>query len=237
MKKLFLLAVLFVFVCSHTLLAQTTVITGTITSAVAGEGPIPGVTVLVKGTTIGALTDVNGKYSITVPTSATTLVFSYIGMKSMEVVIGGRTVINGVLESELIGLNEVVVTALGIKREKREVTYQTQKVGNEELSVAQPTRAAEGLTGKVAGLQINVQDNSVNPTSMINLRGFRSITASNQALIVIDGTIASTGAFDDLNPNDIADISILKGATAAALYGSRAGNGAVLVTTKRGICR
>ena len=92
-------------------------------------------------------------------------------MKSQEVEIGGRSVIDGDAESDLIGLNEVVVTALGIKREKREVTYQTQKVGNEELSVAQPTRARKGMAGKVAGLQINVQDNSVNPTTKIILRG------------------------------------------------------------------
>jgi TonB-linked SusC/RagA family outer membrane protein len=235
MKKLFLLIVLFVFVSGYTLLAQTNVITGTVSSSVEGEGPIPGVTVVVKGTTIGAITDANGKYSITVPSTATTLIFSYIGMKSQEVEIGGRTVIDGILESELVGLNEVIVTAMGIKREKREVTYQTQKVSNEELSAAQPTRAVEGLAGKVAGLQINVQDNGVNPTSMINLRGFRSISASNQALVVIDGTTASIGAFDDLNPNDIADVNILKGATAAALYGSKAGNGAVIVTTKKGI--
>jgi len=234
MKKLFLLIVLFVFVSGFTLFAQTKVITGTVTSAVAGEGAIPGVSVSVKGTTIGAITDVNGKYSLTAPQNAATLVFSYIGMKRQEVAIEGRTVIDVILESELIGLNEVIVTALGIKREKREVTYQTQKVGSEELSSAQPTRAAEGLTGKVAGLQINVQDNSVNPSTQITLRGFRSITASNSALIVIDGTIASSAAFDDLNPNDIADVSILKGATAAALYGSRAGNGAILVTTKKG---
>jgi TonB-linked SusC/RagA family outer membrane protein len=235
MKKLFLLIVLFVFVSGYTLLAQTIVITGTVTSAVEDEGPIPGVTVVVKGTTIGAITDADGKYSITVPTTATTLIFSYIGMESQEVEIAGRTVIDAVLKSELVGLNEVIVTALGIKREKREVTYQTQKVGNEELSVAQPIRAASGLAGKVAGLQINVQDNSVNPETQIVLRGFRSITASNSALVVIDGAISSTAAFDDLNPNDIADISILKGATAAALYGSQAGNGAVLVTTKKGV--
>jgi len=234
MKKLFLLIVLFVFVSAYTLLAQTIVITGTVTSSVEEEGPIPGVTVIVKGTTIGAITDIDGNYSITVPTSATTLVFTYIGMKSIEVEIGGRTVIDSVLESELIGLNEVIVTALGIKREKREVTYQTQKVDNEELAAAAPTRAATGLAGKVAGLQINVQDNSVNPETQIVLRGFRSITASNSALVVIDGAISSSAAFDDLNPNDIDDISILKGATAAALYGSRAGNGAILVTTKKG---
>ncbi len=234
MKKLFLLIVLFVFVSGYTLLAQTIVITGTVTSAVEDEGPIPGVTVVVKGTTIGAITDADGKYSITVPTTATTLIFTYIGMKSQEVEIAGRTVIDGILESELVGLNEVIVTALGIKREKREVTYQTQKLGSEDLAAAQPTRAAEGLAGKVAGLQINVQDNSVNPTTQITLRGFRSISSSNQALVVIDGGISSLAAFDDLNPNDIADVSILKGATAAALYGSRAGNGAIIVSTKRG---
>ena len=234
MKKLLLLIVLFVFVGVSTLLAQTKVITGTVTSAAEGEGPIPGVTVQVMGTTIGAITDVNGKYTLTVPQNATTLIFTYIGMKRQEIEIAGRSVIDVVLESELVGLNEVVVTALGIKREKREITYQTQRIDNEELAASQPTRASSALAGKVAGLQINVQDNSINPTTQIVLRGFRSISAGNQALVVIDGAIAPLGAFDALNPNDIADISILKGATAAALYGSRAGNGAVLVTTKRG---
>ena len=104
MKKLFLLIVLFVFVSVSTLLAQTIVITGTVTSAVEGEGPIPGVTVQVKGTTIGTITDANGKYTLTVPANATTLIFSYIGMKSQEVAIGGRTVINGVMESDILGL-------------------------------------------------------------------------------------------------------------------------------------
>lgn len=234
MKKLFLLIVLFVFMGSSALLAQTRVITGTVTSATEGEGVIPGVSVFVKGTTIGAITDVNGRYSVNAPESATTLSFSFVGMATQEVEIAGRSVIDVVMSSELIGLNEVVVTALGIKREKREITYQTQKVDVEELAVAQPTRATAALAGKVAGLQINVQDNSVNPTTQIVLRGFRSISAGNQALIVIDGAVSSIGAFDDLNPNDIADISVLKGATAAALYGSQAGNGAIIVTTKKG---
>jgi hypothetical protein len=113
MKKLFLYFVFFVLSASA-LLAQTRVITGTITSSIEGEGAIPGVTVIVKGTSIGVLTDTNGKYSIEVPTNSTTLIFSYIGMKSQEVAIGGRTVINGILEADLVGLNEVVVTALGI---------------------------------------------------------------------------------------------------------------------------
>jgi TonB-linked SusC/RagA family outer membrane protein len=155
-------------------------------------------------------------------------------MKAQQVAISGRSVVDCVMESELVGLNEVVVTALGIKREKREITYQTQKVGNEELAATQPTRAGSALAGKVAGLQINVQDNSLNPSTQIVLRGFRSISAGNQALVVIDNAISSLAAFDDLNPNDIADVSILKGATAAALYGSRAGNGAIIVNTKKG---
>jgi TonB-linked SusC/RagA family outer membrane protein len=234
MKKLFLFFVLFVLAGASTLWAQTKVITGTVTSATEGEGAIPGVSVFVKGTTVATSTDANGKYSLTVPEDAATLVFSFIGMKQQEVNIAGRSVVNCVMESDVVGLSEVVVTALGIKREKREITYQTQKVDNAELSVAQPTRAGSALAGKVAGLQINVQDNGVNPSTQILLRGLRSISSDNQALVVIDGTIASLGAFDDLNPNDIADLSILKGATAAALYGSNASNGAVIVTTKKG---
>ena len=234
MKKLFLFFVLFVLAGASTLWAQTKVITGTVTSAVEGEGAIPGVSVFVKGTTIATSTDVNGRFSLTVPEDATTLVFSFIGMKQQEVNIAGRSVVNCVMESDVVGLSEVVVTALGIKREKREITYQTQKVDNAELAAAQPTRAGSALAGKVAGLQINVQDNSVNPTTQIILRGLRSISSDNQALVVIDGVIASLGAFDDLNPNDIADLSILKGATAAALYGSNAANGAIVVTTKKG---
>jgi hypothetical protein len=118
MKKLFLLIFLFVFVSGPTLLAQTILITGTVTSGVAGEGPIPGATVIVKGTTLGVLTDLNGKYSISVPVNATTLIISYIGMKTQEIQIAGRTVIDCVLEAELVGLSEVVVTGYGTQRKK-----------------------------------------------------------------------------------------------------------------------
>src|SRR5690606_11410706 len=109
-----------------------------------------------------------------------------------------------------------------------------ETVDNEKLLVASPTTAASALTGKVAGLQINNQNNGVKPSSQILLRGLRSISGGNSALIVIDGSIATQGAFDALNPNDIEDLNILKGATAAVLYGSDAGNGAVIVTTKKG---
>ncbi len=215
--------------------AQRT-ITGVVTSK-EDSSPIPGVSVVVKGTTQGVVTDFDGKYSISVPAGEVSLVFSFVGMQTKEVVTANSSTIDVVMSSEDVGLDEVVVTALGIQREKRSVTYQTERVSGEELLAGQSTRAATGLVGKVAGLQINVQDNGVNPSSQILLRGLRSISASNEALIVIDGSIATTGAFNQLNANDIESISVLKGASAAALYGSTASNGAILVQTKSGRTR
>jgi len=211
---------------------QDVQIRGTITSTEDGSS-LPGVYVKIKGTNTGTATDATGKYQLTAPANAT-LVFSSIGFQDQEVAVSGQSVIDVVMSSDITQMDEVIVTALGIKREKREVTYQTQKVSNEEILKAAPTRAASALTGKVAGLQINNMDNGVNPSSQITLRGFRSISGPNSATVVIDGSIASLGALDDLNPNDIADINILKGANAAALYGSKASNGALIVTTKKG---
>lgn len=210
--------------------AQNTV-TGTVTDD-AGEA-LPGVSVLVKGTTVGTMTLADGTYSVAVPDGSTTLVFSYIGMATKEVEITGN-VVDVILAPAETEFEEVVVTALGIKREKRELTYQTTNVSSDDLVSSAPSRVAAGLVGKVAGLQINIQDNGVNPSNKILLRGLRSISQGNEALIVIDGSIASQEAFDDLNPNDIESINVLKGATAAALYGSDASNGALIVTTKKG---
>ncbi len=250
MKKLFTLIVLFVFAGVTTLFAQTRVITGTITSAVEGEGPIPGVTVQVKGTTIGALTDSNGRYSINVPANANTLVFSYIGMKSMEVEIAGRTVIDGVLESDLVGLDEVVVTALGISREKKALGYAVQDVKGEELAKVRTTNLIGSLSGRVAGVQITSATGQMGGGAKINIRGNTSLTKNNQPLFVVDGipidnsdySYGATGAggYDlgnlasDINPDDIESMTVLKGASASALYGSRAANGVVMVTTKKG---
>jgi TonB-linked SusC/RagA family outer membrane protein len=233
MKKIAFFLSILLFMGTMVTNAQTKVLTGTVTSSEDGM-PIPGVSIAVKGTTLGTVTDLDGNYNLQVPQDAQTLVFSFVGMSTQEIAIAGKTSISVVLEPQTIGVDEVVVTAMGINRPKREMTYQTQNVKEEELVKVAPTRAASALAGKVAGLQINVQDNGVNPTTQILLRGLRSISGDNSALIVIDGSIASQGAFDDLNPNDIADISVLKGATAAALYGSNAGNGALIVTTKKG---
>lgn len=233
MKKIaFFLSIMF-FMGTVFVHAQTKTLTGTVTSDEDNQA-IPGVSVSVKGTTLGTITNLDGEFELVVPQDAKTLVFSFIGMKNIESEIGSKTNFIIKMESDVIGIDEVVVTALGINRPKREMTNQVQNVKSEELVAVSPSRAASALAGKVAGLQINVQDNGVNPSNQILLRGLRSISGDNSALIVIDGSIASQGAFDDLNPNDIADISVLKGATAAALYGSNAGNGALIVTTKKG---
>ncbi|HEX2967628.1 MAG TPA: SusC/RagA family TonB-linked outer membrane protein [Bacteroidales bacterium] len=251
MKKLFLLISLFVLGGFSLLLAQTKVITGTVTSSVQGEGAIPGVTIQVKGTTIGTTTDANGKYSINVPEGSTTLVFSYIGMKKQEVEIGGRTVIDGVMESDLLGLDEVVVTALGISREKKSLGYSVQEVGGDNISKTREANFVNSLSGKVSGVQIT-QSNTMGGSANVLIRGYKSLMNNNQALFVVDGvpidnSISNTmaqadggGGYDygnaasDINPDDIESMSVLKGAAATALYGSRAANGVIMITTKKG---
>ncbi len=227
------------------------IITGTVTSAVEGEGPIPGVTVQVKGTTIGTTTDVQGKYSITVPKTETTLVFSYVGMKPQEVQIGGRSVINIVLESAVTNLNEVVVTALGVSREKKSLGYATQEVKGDVVSTVKTDNFVNSLSGKVAGVVIT-RNTNIGGSTNIQVRGATSLTGNNQALFVVDGVPVSnritntvdqsqTGpgydygnAASDINPDDIESINILKGAAATALYGSRASTGVIMITTKKG---
>jgi TonB-linked SusC/RagA family outer membrane protein len=250
MKKLLLLIVLFVYIGSLSLLAQTKVITGTVSSSVEGEGPIPGVTIQVKGTTIGTITDANGKYTLSVPTNATTLIFTYIGMKRQEIAIGGRSEINGVMESDIRGLDEVVVTALGISREKKALGYAVQDLGGDKLEKAKVSNIVNAFQGKLSGVQITNSDGGVASGVRILIRGINSLSAdgNNQPLFIVDGvpinnSTSSTGnyggrdygnASSDINPSDVENISVLKGASAAALYGSRAVNGVVLITTKSG---
>ena len=248
MKKLFVLIVLFVFIGGSTLWAQTKVISGTVTSATEGEGAIPGVTVQVKGTTLGVTTDLNGNYSLSVPQNATTLIFSYIGMKRQEVEIGGRSVINVVLESELLGLDEVVVTALGIAREKKALGYSVQDVQGDEIAKAKETNIINSLQGRISGAQITSTSGAVGASSRIVIRGISSLSGNNQPLFVVDGVPIDNSNFGntgtdgtnrgngaaDINPDDIETLTVLKGANASALYGSRASAGVIVVTTKKG---
>ena len=226
-----LLTLLLALVVQITFAQEQQTVTGTVTDE--SGMPLPGVNVLIKGTTRGVQTDFDGNYSIEA-SQGEVLVFSYLGMKTAEYTVGDIDTIDVVLTPDAAQLEEVVVTAFGIERPKRSLAYTTEAVGEELLNQAQPVSASSALAGKVAGLQINVQNNGVNPSSQIILRGLRSISQSNSALIVIDGIIATQATFDALNPNDIASLNVLKGATAAALYGSQAGNGAIIVETKSG---
>jgi TonB-linked SusC/RagA family outer membrane protein len=246
MKKLSLLIILFVLGVSA-LLAQTKVISGTVSSAVESEGVIPGVTIQVKGTTIGTTTDLNGKYTLNVPQSSTTLIFSYIGMKKQEVEIAGKAVIDIKLESDLLGLNEVVVTALGISREKKALGYSVTDIKGDKMAETKDANIVNLFQGKLAGVQITNNSGAIGSSAQMLIRGIRSF-GDNAPLWVVDGTPISNAtssadqwggsdygnAASDLDPENISSVSILKGANAAALYGSRARNGVVLVTTKKG---
>ncbi|MFI1744251.1 SusC/RagA family TonB-linked outer membrane protein [Thalassobellus sediminis] len=243
------LKLLFVFCMFsfQTAKAQTTV-TGTITDASSGI-PLPGASVVVKGTTNGVSSDFDGNYSIDVSGSSATLVVSYVGYATKEVAYTGTTNLNISLSEDAEQLNEVVVTALGIKRDKKSLTYSAQTVSTDELSEARSLNVANSLSGKVAGLNFSTSGSGVGASSRITLRGNRSLTGNNQPLYVIDGVpmdntvstpttdIGGFTGFDgisNINPDDIESLSVLKGPSAAALYGSRASNGVIIITTKTG---
>jgi TonB-linked SusC/RagA family outer membrane protein len=232
MKKLFLLIVLFVF-AGATLLAQTKVITGTVTSSVEGEGAIPGVSVSVTGTTIGALTDINGKYSLpNVPQDATSLTFSYIGMKKQEVQIGGSSVIDMVMEPDILGLNEVVVVGYGTATKQSFVGTATT-IDAKSIESKSVSNISQSLAGEAAGVQVINTSGQPGTSATIRIRGFGSVNGNRSPLYVVDG-VPYDGSINAINPNDIESTTILKDATATAIYGSRGANGVILITTKAG---
>ncbi len=232
MKKIVLILAFFA-IGLNVLLAQTKEITGKVTSADDGSS-IPGVSVSVKGTTLGTISDMDGMYRLKVPQDAKTLVFTFVGMATQEIAIGNQTIINVKMKLESISVDEVVVTAFGIKRKPKEMGVATAQVDNQELTNAGATNVMNGMTAKVSGLQINTINNGVNPDTKITLRGNRHFLASNQALVVLDGVPVSATYLNSVNPNDIESVNVLKGASAAALYGNDASNGVLIVTTKRG---
>ncbi len=212
--------------------AQNRTVTGTVTAKEDGL-PLPGVTVKVKGTTNGTQTNGAGKFTLSAPSGAT-LVFSFVGYNQTSIVVRG-SVVDAVLNSASSQLGEVVVTtSLGIKHSKAELGYSVAQISAKQLTETNVTNIANGLTAKVAGLAIYSLDNGVDPNVAVSLRGNRSLEGNNNALIVLDGVPIPSATLNSINPNDISDISVLKGAGAAALYGSEASNGALLITTKRG---
>jgi TonB-linked SusC/RagA family outer membrane protein len=197
---------------------------------------LPGVTIIVKGTTIGTNTDPQGKYSIHTPNANSVLVFTFIGYSSAEISVNNKTSLDVVLQEEVKQMDEVVVTALGIKRSSRELGYSTQQINAKDLTLARPTNLATGLSGKIAGLQVIQANNQIDAGDQVRvvLRGNRSFSGNNEALLVLDGVVAPLSYLNSINPNDVENVNVLKGANAAALYGSEASNGVLIVTTKRG---
>ena len=246
MKKLTLL-VSMLFIVAGSLMAQRTVV-GKVTDA-SGDA-LPGATVIVKGTNNGAVVDANGNFKVDVPSNGTTLVISYTGFDSQEIVLGASNVVNITLQ-EGISLSETVVTAFGITKQKNALPYSAQKVEGDEVSRSRDGNVVNALAGKVAGLNIK-RNNSLGGSTNIVLRGNKSLTGNNQALFVVDGVPVdntnnntdnqTTGrlgydygnAAADINADDIDNVTVLKGAAASALYGSRAANGVILITTKKG---
>ncbi|TFF40158.1 SusC/RagA family TonB-linked outer membrane protein [Mucilaginibacter psychrotolerans] len=235
MKKLLLVSLCFLMLCVTQGFAQNRVITGTVTSKDDGL-PLPGVSVTVPGTAIGTQTNATGAYSLRVSGSGpVTLKFAFIGFASQTISAPERNVLNVALAGDAKQLGEVVINAAGgIQRKTRELGYQNTRVTSDQLTQGKAPTVAAGLTGKVAGLQINAVSSGVNPTYRLVLRGNRSLTGNNQALLVLDNVITPSSVLGNLNPEDIDDITVLNGASAAALYGSDASNGALVVTTKKG---
>ncbi len=228
--------------------AQEVTLSGTVTGAADGL-PIPGVSVVEKGTTNGTITDIDGNYSIST-SKGVVVAFSFVGMTTKEIVVGDQIVVNVALESDAIDLDAVVVTALGIKREEKSLGYGVSKVDSEEIQASAGSDVLSSMQGKVAGLDLGSAQGGLGSSNRVVLRGNSSITGANQPLYVVDGvpinnsTVEeSSGVYDrkdfgsgsmDINPEDIASVTVLKGPNAAALYGSRAQNGAIIITTKSG---
>lgn len=235
---------------TNALMAQSVqhTVAGNITSSEDGM-PLPGVSIVLQGTSQGVTSDFDGNYSINVPNGNGTLIFSYLGFESQQLAVNGKTTINVTMEPGAEALDEVVVTALGIKREDKSLGYSVENVAGEELTRVAQENILNSLSGKVAGVTLNSTGGTGSSVSMV-IRGAISLSSDNQPLFVIDGVPVSNSlnniggfgndnrvdygnAVSDLDPNSIEDVSILKGPSAAALYGSRAGNGVVLITTKK----
>lgn len=236
---LFLIAI-----CCLTLNAQNRTINGNVTS-VTDKLSLPGVNVSVKESGVGTVTNTEGNYTLEIKPTDKTLVFSFIGMKTKEVVIGASDKIDVVMEEDAMGLDEVVVTAMGIKKKKKALGYAVQNVKSDKLLEGNQSNIATSLQGKVAGVTVSSAGGSPGGSNIIMIRGGSSLSGNNQPLYIVDGLpidnstnssseVASANRATDINPEDIESISVLKGATAAALYGIQAAEGAIVITTKKG---
>jgi TonB-linked SusC/RagA family outer membrane protein len=245
MKKFLLTCFALAIVLSS--IAQERTVSGRVTSTDDGSS-LPGVNVILKGTTTGTASDSDGKFTLSIPPSGGILVFSFIGLESKEVEVGDRSIVDVSLALDITQLSEVVVTAMGIESNKRSLGTSISQVSSDKIADTRQTNVVNSLTAKVAGVRVQSTSGMVGASSSIFIRGFTSFTQSNQPLFVVDGIpIDNTGGGNalqtgvsnsnraiDLNPDDIESMSILKGPAAAVLYGSRAVAGAIIITTKKG---
>lgn len=240
MKKILMLFSL-LLITSSIVMAQTTQVTGTVISSDDGL-ELPGVFVTVRGTTLGTITGPDGKFSIQVPTSARTLVFSFMGYVTQEQNIEGKNRIDVTLQQDLYNVEEVVVVAYGTQQ-KRDVAGAISTVSGDEIAALNVQSFDQALQGKASGVSITLPNGVLNNPPVIRIRGFNSITSSSNPLVVVDGVPVFTGniggtaiqnSLADINPSDIESMEILKDASATALYGSRAANGVIIITTKKG---
>ncbi|EPR71646.1 TonB-dependent receptor plug domain-containing protein [Cyclobacterium qasimii] len=230
--------------------AQSRTIKGAVTESGDSE-PVLGASILIKGTATGTVTDLNGQFELVVPSNESILVVSFIGFQSQEIVVGNRTTVNVILDYSSEELSEVVVTALGVERETKALGYSVQAVSGDKFTEARETNVMNSLSGRVAGVQITNSSSGVGGSTRVTIRGESSLNINNnQPLFIVDGVpisnniVGSSGSGNqpvdygnpagEINPDDIESMSILKGPAAAALYGSRAANGAILITTKSG---
>jgi TonB-linked SusC/RagA family outer membrane protein len=248
-KALLLVVALFTMTLSYEVSAQQRVVTGKVISDEDGLG-LPGATVLAKGTTVGTTTDLDGNYSINVPAGSNVLIFSFVGLKASEESIGNRTVINVTLTIDASQLSEVVVTAIGIEREKKALGYGVTSVDSDQLENRPEQDVARVLQGKVPGVNITSTNGMSGSGTNMVIRGYSSATGSNQPLFVVDGVPFNTSTnntngfttggattssrFLDIDPNNIESMSVLKGLSATVLYGDQGRNGVILITTKSG---
>jgi TonB-linked SusC/RagA family outer membrane protein len=249
MKNKVLITLTSLLMSAGAVLAQELNISGTVTDA--NSDPVVGATVVVKGTSVGTTTDVNGAYDI-VASGDATLTFSFVGLGSKEEAVNGRGRVDVQLAGSDKAIDEVVVTAMGIKRSEKSLSYSVSQVGKEEIVKARETNLVNALAGKVAGVNILQSSGTVGGSSKIQIRGASSLSGGNDPIFVVDGLPISNQSYDptragsqggavdvgnragDLNPDDVESISVLKGAAATALYGARAKNGAIVITTKKG---
>jgi TonB-linked SusC/RagA family outer membrane protein len=243
MKRITLFLTGLIFAGCQWIFAQTLQVSGTITSSEDGLS-LPGATIVVKGTTIGSVTDLDGKYIINAPLDATILVYSYVGMHSKEITIEGRTVIDVILDPDVVGIEEVMVVAYRTVK-KSDYTGSAQVVNGDKLVVPGAESVEKSLAGKVSGVRVTSLTGDPGASGEIQIRGIGSINGATSPLYVIDGIPMQTGdmghyektsnILTSLNPQDIEEMTILKDAAAASLYGSRAANGVVIITTKKGV--